>query len=219
LAAKEKGKPGISTCFACGCSLFFFSFVFAICLFSLLWFGFPLLAALRTKPSLPQKPKIAHADWKTLETKLREIRALASQAVALELTPGEFNAMLSKFDPNPCCGVVVHSLWMVPAEGKGTFFAESSGFWLTSLIFSFTVSSGEPGDDGFPVFHQPAVNRLEADSWFFSLLFQTLRDSYLSRIKEQFFSHAPTLFDKIEFHQDKIVLYGNFSGFLGDKGR
>ena len=135
-------RSGCGSCSCgCGCGCLLFLLPFLVLAGVVVWYLGPLWSDLRAKPSLPETVPYAQEDRDRLEEKLRSwTGATAAGPADLELTLPEANALLARFNPPPCKGLVIEKLQLVSGAPKPKFLITGSGFWFTELVFQIQAT-------------------------------------------------------------------------------
>jgi hypothetical protein len=128
-------KPGCLRRFmvglGCGC---LYPGIILVIIVAISWYSFAeIYRGITTRVELPAFTNLKQEDYWSLQEK--RIVLLENDEKNINLTPAEFNALISRINLEPYKGFCLHRIRFMPLQNKGKLFLIGSGFFLRSLVF------------------------------------------------------------------------------------
>lgn len=145
LPKKKKKEDGcfISLIKGIGC-FFFLLFIFNILAMGATYYFFsPILESVRTDAKLPIFEGPSDHDFWSLQEK--NIKELIANQQEINLTNGEYNALLSSIRIPPVSGVYLHRVRHFYKDKELRYYLICSGYTIRKLNISFVVGKNEKG--------------------------------------------------------------------------
>jgi hypothetical protein len=181
------------------------------------WVLDPVLAGLRTAPTLPEIPRPQREDRWSLADKLRALAApppSPGTASTLDLTPGEANALLARWSPVPARGFALARASLLPRDNGAIILLQGSGFGMRSLSFALDIESEAPGA-GVHRVRRILVNGLETSPATGGWTWRVVRhhfEAWLPRALGWTVDELNGGRLRAIFSPDRITLTGDFTG-------